>query len=143
MIVSGKILTKKGKADASILHEAPVLAYYFSAHWCPPCRKFTPILAELYNQWNANGKQIEILFVSSDQEEHQFREYFDTMPWTAIPFRDPIIEKLGEKFQVEGIPTLAIVSKDGKEDKLHEDGYGDILSKKEKAIEDWIKLYKA
>ena len=31
------------------------LALYFSAHWCPPCRGFTPQLAEWYKQELKNG----------------------------------------------------------------------------------------
>src|SRR6476620_6397892 len=27
-----------------------IYGLYFSAHWCPPCRKFTPQLVAYYNQ---------------------------------------------------------------------------------------------
>ncbi len=35
---------------------------YFSAHWCPPCRMFTPLLINLYNKL-ANEKNMEVLFI--------------------------------------------------------------------------------
>ena len=63
------------------------------------------------------------------------------MPWASLPFNDPRIQKLGEKFEVEGIPSLNIVSKDGKEEKLSDNGYEDVMLKKEKVIEEWLKLY--
>ncbi len=25
-----------------------IVAFYFSAHWCPPCRGFTPVLKKFY-----------------------------------------------------------------------------------------------
>lgn len=30
------------------LDEVDIICYYFSAHWCPPCRQFTPVLADFY-----------------------------------------------------------------------------------------------
>ena len=32
----------------SVLQEVDIICFYFSAHWCPPCRQFTPVLADFY-----------------------------------------------------------------------------------------------
>jgi nucleoredoxin len=32
-----------------VLEEKKIIAFYFSASWCPPCRDFTPILADFYS----------------------------------------------------------------------------------------------
>ena len=37
------------------LKGAKYVAVYFSAHWCPPCKSFTPQLARVYNKINAHG----------------------------------------------------------------------------------------
>ena len=37
------------------LSATPVLALYFSAHWCPPCRQFTPLLARAHAQAKQAG----------------------------------------------------------------------------------------
>jgi len=58
---------------------------YFSAHWCPPCRAFTPELAKFYKKMT---DKLEIVFVSSDEDEAQWAEYFAEMPWLALPFVD-------------------------------------------------------
>ena len=63
----------------------PQIQIYFSAHWCPPCRGFTPQLAARYKA-SAAAKEIEVVFVSSDKDDPSFREYFASMPWTAVPF---------------------------------------------------------
>ena len=61
------LTTKDGTMESSKLADVPAIALYFSAHWCPPCRSFTPVLAEFYNEVNKDSKQLEIVFVSCDQ----------------------------------------------------------------------------
>merc|ERR1711939_610371 len=60
------------------------IGIYFSAHWCPPCRGFTPKLAEFYK--DGLKDKMEIFFVSSDRDQASFDEYFAEMPWQALPF---------------------------------------------------------
>jgi len=91
-----------------------VVAIYFSAHWCPPCRGFTPELAKAYATYKSAGKNLEIVFASSDRDEKAFGEYFSEMPWLALPFSErERKEKLSSKFKVRGIPTLVILDVDG------------------------------
>ena len=30
--------------------DSPLVGIYFSAHWCPPCRGFTPKLVEFFSE---------------------------------------------------------------------------------------------
>lgn len=71
----------------SICGEGKVVGLYFSAHWCPPCRGFTPKLAEFYKKHHLE-KKFEIVFVSSDKNESEWKSYFNEMPWIALPFAD-------------------------------------------------------
>merc|ERR1719359_748236 len=106
------IQTKAGTAPMSSLDDK-VLAIHFSAHWCPPCRGFTPQLAEHYKKMQEAGLPIEILFVSSDREEKAFDEYFAEQPWAALPYSQRALkEELSDYFGVEGIPSLVILDKD-------------------------------
>ena len=73
---------------------------------CPPCRGFTPVLAEFYDEVTASTTDLEIVFVSSDSDKSSFDEYFGTMPWKALPFGSAQKEVLSAKFGVRGIPTL-------------------------------------
>jgi nucleoredoxin len=39
---------------------APLIGLYFSAEWCPPCKIFTPILGEFYDEVKENDKQVSV-----------------------------------------------------------------------------------
>merc|ERR1712003_20671 len=88
------------------------IGLYFSAHWCPPCRGFTPKLAEFYN--DGLKDKMEIFFVSSDRDKESFDNYFAEMPWQAVPF-EKREEKaiLSETFGVRGIPAFVVLNNDG------------------------------
>ena len=51
MLLGQRLLKKTGEVvDADeALKDKKIICYYFSAHWCPPCRNFTPILYDFYN----------------------------------------------------------------------------------------------
>ena len=61
---------------------------YFSAHWCPPCRAFTPKLGQYYEEQKKgpNADKFEIVFVSCDRDDDSFKDYFKTMPFLAVDF---------------------------------------------------------
>jgi len=91
-----------------------VVGLYFSAHWCGPCRGFTPQLAESYAKLQSSGKPFEIVFCSSDRDEAAFNEYYGEMPWKALPYSNRDLKNsLSKKYKVQGIPTLVIVGEDG------------------------------
>ena len=87
-LLGDKVLNKKGETVDLANHCAgKVVGLYFSAHWCPPCRGFTPILAEFYNKHHA-AKNFEIIFVSSDRDQSSFEGYYETMPWLTLNFKE-------------------------------------------------------
>lgn len=89
------------------------IGLYFSAHWCGPCRQFTPRLTEVYRKLTAEGKPFEVIFVSSDKDAKQFEEYFGEMPWLALPFSDrQRKDELSRFFNVGGIPSFVMISPD-------------------------------
>jgi len=109
---------------------------YFSAHWCPPCKRFTPILADFYNKVNANEKQIEIIFISCDTEFDQYKEYYHEMPWLSLPYGDTRNDALSEEYECEGIPYLVILNSDGS--LVTKTGTEDVGSSGESAIKKWL-----
>jgi nucleoredoxin len=113
-LLGAKLVSKDGEvATDEALSGKTAVGIYFSAHWCPPCRGFTPKLAQMYND-TFKGKGMEIVFASSDRDEGAFGEYFAEMPWLALPFSErELKEKLSKKYKVQGIPSFVILGPDG------------------------------
>ena len=75
-LLGDELLSKNGpRPTASALKDVDVVALYFSAHWCPPCRGFTPQLGAFYERHKA-AKHFELVFVSSDKSEDEFAAYY-------------------------------------------------------------------
>jgi nucleoredoxin len=108
-----KLLTKDGEKPVADVLKGKYVGIYFSAHWCPPCRGFTPQLAAAYKEHLA-AKNLEIVFVSSDRDEKSFEEYYAEQPWTALPYSDRTKkDALSKKFKVQGIPSFVILDPEG------------------------------
>lgn len=91
-----------------------VRGIYFSANWCPPCRAFSPQLAEVYRVLRKKDPQFEIIFVSSDRSDESYTGYISTMPWLAVPFQQAAIRsELAQLYAVRGIPTLLLLDGNG------------------------------
>jgi nucleoredoxin len=63
-----------GKMIADELDKGIVVCCYYSGHWCPPCKKFTELLVEFYNEANASGKVLEIIFCTTDKTEEEYEK---------------------------------------------------------------------
>ena len=108
-----ELKSKQGIAALSEVTEYPLIGIYFSAHWCPPCNRFTPILIDFYKKANEEKKEIEIIFASFDRDTKSFDEYYGSMPWISIPFENEMRETIAEAFGINGIPALLIFDNKG------------------------------
>ena len=93
-----------------------IYGLYFSAHWCPPCRKFTPQLVAYYNQIAHDHPEFEIIFVSADKSAEDMATYMreSGMPWPAIEYSKLANVPALQKYVGRGIPDLVIVDASGK-----------------------------
>merc|ERR1711988_1883465 len=57
---------------------------------------------------------MEIIFVSSDRDESQYKEYSGEMPWLSLPYeKRQEKELLSDAFGVQGIPSFVVLNSDG------------------------------
>lgn len=112
-LLGSELVTKSGTGSTDALLAGKTIGIYFSAHWCPPCRGFTPKLAEMYKS-TFQAKGLEIVFVSSDKDEAAWKDYYADMPWLALPYSNrELKESLSKKFKVKGIPSFVILDSEG------------------------------
>jgi thiol-disulfide isomerase/thioredoxin len=103
------------RPDGTELENKKFVALYYSAHWCGPCRKFTPQLVEYYNRVAPAHPEFELIFVSADRSRFSWETYIreTKMPWLAIDY-DQLrglaeIQKLGGA----SIPSLLVLDSGG------------------------------
>ncbi|GMR46462.1 hypothetical protein PMAYCL1PPCAC_16657, partial [Pristionchus mayeri] len=91
-----------------------LVLFYHSAHWCPPCRRFSKILKKFYEECRAIRGDVEVVFVSSDRSEQEMREYLSVQAgWYYLPFGHVTVNELTRRFGVSGIPTVVVVAPSG------------------------------
>ncbi|MBQ4479227.1 MAG: redoxin domain-containing protein [Victivallales bacterium] len=133
------LVDAKGKTveTAKALKGVELIGIYFSAHWCPPCRQFTPMLVKFYNECKKDKKSFQIVFVSFDNTEKDMSKYMTeaNMPWLAVPYGSDFREKLAKEYNVSGIPMLIVIDKNGKV--VSTGARGEVTSKGAKAYDGW------
>jgi nucleoredoxin len=103
------------KATSAALKDKDLILLYFSASWCPPCKTFSPLLIDFYNNISKDAK-LEVIYVASDRTVDDFKAYYGKMPWLAVPSDEgaaAIKNGLAEKLKITGIPTLVVLDKAG------------------------------
>lgn len=105
---------------AQDLEDKRLFAFYYSASWCGPCRRFTPDLVEFYNQVQRQHPEFELIFVSSDRDARSMQEYMREyrMQWPAIRYTQRRDIDLVNSGSGRGIPNLVFM-----------DGSGEIISR--------------
>jgi len=139
------LINQKGEKlkAADVLADKEVVLVYFSAHWCPPCKHFTPVLKDMYEE--LQDQKIAIIFVSSDRTEEEMMSYFtnDHGDYYAVPFNDQeLMEVLKKTCAVRGIPKLALINpEDGSQ--IHGECRGDVTGKSPmENFKEWCDLAK-
>ena len=110
-----KIVDKQDQEVTVTDLKKKIIGIYFSAHWCPPCQEFTPLLAQRYRDIISKDQGFDIVFVSNDHDEAQCKQYYSAQhPWKLLAYKDRTSKKkLMRMFNITSIPTLVLVAEDG------------------------------
>ena len=134
-----EVYDEKGEPIKAETLSADIYGIYFSAHWCPPCRAFSPTLVRAYKKINRREKVFEVIFVSSDKTPAVQFDYMEEMdmPWYAVKHGSKEVAALKKKYKVSGIPKLVIIDSNG--ELVTDNGRSDIQSRGMNAYKDWVK----
>lgn len=107
-------------ADEDATAKKKLFLFYFSAHWCGPCRKFTPQLVAYYNRTVQQHPEVEVVFYSFDHSAAEMESYMReaNMPWLALDYGRRQEKQTLADTAGEAIPALVLA-----------DSAGNILSK--------------
>ena len=119
-LVKGDLVASRNGVLSSVtdqpIEQKKLIALYFSAKWCGPCRKFTPQLVQYYNRIAAAHPEFEIVFVSADRSGAAMEAYMRDfqMPWPAVKFEKVAEKQELKKYAGSGIPCLVLIDATGK-----------------------------
>jgi thiol-disulfide isomerase/thioredoxin len=100
--------------DPAARTEPDFYLVYFSASWCPPCHRFTPVLIKAYDRIQQRWPgRVEVVLVSSDRTGGEAEEYMIDagMPWLMLRYGSQA--RALTRWAGNGIPCLVAVARNG------------------------------
>jgi thiol-disulfide isomerase/thioredoxin len=107
-------LTPKGEelSLSELVGQTDYVLIDFWASWCGPCRRFVPVLKEIYAGQPAGHLQILSCSVDQDVMSWQVALNEEQMPWPQM--REDAEHPCSDKYNVQFIPHTVLIDKEGK-----------------------------
>jgi nucleoredoxin len=119
----------------NLIYGSKLIALLFTASWCSPCTILEKELLEIYPEANIGEKTLEVIHLSFDRKESEYKTAIANKPWLFVPFNDNFIKIMSEKFGIIAVPVLIILDRNGKV--VCESGRKVIMEEGIKAVERW------
>nr|XP_015222826.1 PREDICTED: nucleoredoxin [Lepisosteus oculatus] len=105
---------EKAEVDVQALgSKLSLVGLYFGCSLNGPCKQFNASLGDFYSKFKTSSEhrdKLEIVFVSSDQDQKHWQEFLQEMQWPALPLKERHRKmKLWNKYKVTSIPSLVFV----------------------------------
>ncbi|CAG0915043.1 unnamed protein product [Notodromas monacha] len=117
-ILKGKLLMNKEGDHVPVeeaLEDKSIIALYFGASSCPPCKAFTRFLREFYQELREEEASFEIIYVSLDKTRADFTNFYTNChgDWYAIPSDEETATQLRRFCNIIAIPQLVLFHSSG------------------------------
>jgi TolA-binding protein len=106
--IKGKLIKA---STLACIKDQELILLYFGAKWQRECKNFYPSLKDFYCTANSvRPNTLECFYISSDRSLAEFKEFFATMPFPAMPTGTSDIKNaLAEQLKVIDMPTLVVL----------------------------------
>lgn len=94
MSLLGERLVNSEKAEVDVQSlgaKLSLVGLFFGCSLNAPCKQFNGSLCEFYSRFKKTSEhkdKLEIVFISSDQDQKHWQDFLQEMPWPALPFKD-------------------------------------------------------
>jgi len=106
---------------------------YFSASWCPPCRKFSPILSKFAL---THKDSVGVIFMSNDTSEAEAEKYLAGKYFSFAGYQTQAHSILNQLLSITMLPSLVIMNrKTGKV--ITHWGRSAVEGNSERCVQDW------
>jgi nucleoredoxin len=83
-----------------------LVAVYFGAGWCPPCRQFSPILSGIAHR---TAEDLAVIFVSADRSEQEMQAFVQGKHFASVSFSSAARRQIMADMGVSMYPSLIIL----------------------------------
>jgi thiol-disulfide isomerase/thioredoxin len=105
-------------------YHGKVVIVSFWASWCEPCKKELPVLAGVVKR--VGPDQLQVIAINYKDDYERFKYVVKVLKDLPITMLRDQNSKTAGKYQVQGIPRMIIIGRDGKVASDHT-GYGEAM----------------
>jgi nucleoredoxin len=115
-ILTANLVQSDGTVVVETAHpKSRYTVVYYSASWCPPCKKFTPKLVRFVES-SAAAVRFRVILMSGDVDQQSAGEYMreSGMTWPMVRQGSPAFERFAELVNSPYIPYLLVLDEQGR-----------------------------